>query len=231
MKRLFIMILVPLLAVTLAAKAKITFEKTELDFGEVESGKVVDLMFKFKNTGDETLTIKNISSSCGCTVTKVEKKEYKPGEDGTIPVKFFSQGYNGQVTKTITVSSNDAENVYTRLKIGGTVVLKDFAAWEIVGGTDRLDFKEVTLGQKYTEKIKLKNTGTIDLRIIEVTHAPEISPEFTKKVLAPDEEGEINIVFKPMEVGRFAAFMRIQTNSYKQRSVIIKVSADIKGDK
>ena len=231
MKRLFIMILVPLLAVTLAANAKITFEKTELDFGELESGKVVDLEFKFKNTGDETLIIKNISSSCGCTVTKVDKKEYKPGEEGTIPVKFFSQGYNGQVTKTITVSSNDAENVYTRLKIGGNVVLKDFAAWEIVGGSDRLDFKEVTLGQKYTEKIKLKNTGTIDLRIIEVTHAPELSPEFNKKVLAPDEEGEINIAFKPMQAGRFAAFMRIQTNAYRQRSVIIKVSADIKEEK
>jgi hypothetical protein len=225
------MILVSLLAVTLAASAKITFEKTELEFGDLDSGKVADLEFKFKNTGDETLIIKNISSSCGCTVTKVDKKEYKPGEEGTIPVKFFSQGYNGQVTKTITVSSNDAENVYTRLKIGGNVVLKDFAAWEIVGGSDRLDFSEVALGQKYTEKIKHKNTGTIDLRIIEVTHAPEISPEFNKKVLAPDEEGEINIAFKPMQAGRFAAFMRIQTNSYKQRSIIIKVSADIKEEK
>jgi len=228
MKRLFIMILVPLLAVSLAATAKITFEKTALDFGELETGKTADMEYKFKNTGDETLIIKNISSSCGCTVTKVDKKEYKPGEEGTIPVKFFSQGYNGQVTKTITVSTNDPENVYARLTLGGNVILKDFAAWEIIGGSDRLDFSEVKLGQKYTEKIKIKNTGTIELRIIEVTHAPEISPEFNKKVLAPDEEGEIGIVFKPMEAGQFAAFMRIQTNSFKQRSVIIKVSAEIK---
>ena len=229
MKRLFIMILVPLLAVTLAANAKITFEKTELDFGELESGKVVDLEYKFKNTGDETLIIKNISSSCGCTVTKVDKKEYNPGDEGIIPVKFFSRGYNGKIVKTITVATNDPENVYTRLKVMGNVVLKDFAQWEIIG-TDRLDFSEVTLGQKYTEKIKFKNTGTIDLRIIEITHAPEISPEFNKKVLAPDEEGEVNIVFKPMQPGRFAAFMRIRTNAYKQRSVIIKVSAEIKGN-
>jgi hypothetical protein len=230
MKRLFIMILVPLLlTVTLAASAKITFEKTELDFGELESGKVVDMEYKFKNTGDDTLIIKNISSSCGCTVTKVEKKEYKPGEEGTIPVKFFSRGYNGKVVKTITVSSNDPDNVYTRLKVMGNVVLKDFAQWEIIGA-DRLDFKEVAMGQKYTETIKFKNTGTIDLRIIEVTHAPEISPEFNKKVLAPDEEGEVSIAFKPMQTGRFAAFMRIRTNAYRQRSVIIKISAEIKGD-
>ncbi len=228
MKRLVIMILVPLLAVSLAATAKITFEKTALDFGELETGKTADMEYKFKNTGDETLIIKNISSSCGCTVTKVDKKEYKPGEEGTIPVKFFSQGYNGQVTKTITVSTNDPENVYARLTLGGNVILKDFAAWEIIGGSDRLDFSDVTIGKNYKEKIKIKNTGTIELRIIEVTHAPEISPEFSKKVLAPNEEGEIDIAFKPMEAGRFAAFMRIQTNSFKQRSVIIKVSAEIK---
>jgi hypothetical protein len=223
------MILVPLLAVTLAASAKITFEKTELDFGELEHGKVIDMEYKFKNTGDQTLIIKNISSSCGCTVTKVEKKEYQPGEEGTIPVKFFSRGLNGKITRTITVSTNDPENVYTRLKVMGNVVLKDFAQWEIIG-SDRLDFSEVKLGQKYTEKIKFKNTGTIELRIVEVTHAPEINPEFNKKVLAPDEEGEVNITFKPMQAGRFAAFLRIRTNAYKQRSVIIKISAEIKGE-
>ncbi|UCH95892.1 MAG: DUF1573 domain-containing protein [Candidatus Aminicenantes bacterium] len=228
MKRLFITILIPLLTVSLAASAKITFEKTELDFGELESGKVVDLEFKFENAGDEILIIKNISSSCGCTVTKVEKKEYQPAEKGVIPVKFFSRGYNGKITKTITVSTNDPENVYSRLKISGNVVLKDFAAWDIIG-IDRVEFKEVSLGEKYTEKIVFKNTGTIDLRIIEVVHAPEISPEFDKKIVAPNEKGEISIVFKPLDAGRFAHFLRIRTNAYKQRSMIIKVSAEIKG--
>lgn len=229
MKRLFIFMLVPLLAVTLAANAKITFEKTEVDFGEIESGKSVDLEFKFQNSGNEILVIKNISSSCGCTVTKVEKKEYQPGEKGTIPVKFFSRGYNGKITKTITVSTNDPDTVYTRLKIMGNVVLKDFAKFEIIG-SDRLDFTDVTIGQKYTEKIKFKNSGTIEMRIIELTHAPEISPEFTKKTFGPNEEGEISIVFTPMQVGRFANFLRIRTNAYKQRSMIIKVSAEIKGN-
>ncbi len=230
MKRLFIMILVPLLAVSLAASAKITFEKTELNFGELESGKTAEMEFKFKNTGNETLIIKNISSSCGCTVTKVDKKEYKPGEEGTIPVKFFSQGYNGEITKTITVSTNDPETVYSRLKIMGNVVLKDFAAWEIIG-SDRLDLGALKVGQKCPpQQIKFQNTGTIDLRIVEVTHAPEISPEFDKKLLAPREEGVITIHFKPMEAGRYAAFLRIMTNAYKQRSVIIKIEAEIKGN-
>jgi P pilus assembly chaperone PapD len=229
MKRLFITILIILFTVTLtwAATAKIAFEKTAIDFGEAQSGKIVELEFKFQNTGDDTLVIKNIASSCGCTVTQVDKKEYKPGEKGVIPVKFLTQGYNGKVVKTITVSSNDPENVYTRLTLSGNVELKDFAEAEIVT-SDRIDFKELKVGEKASEKIKIKNKGTIDLRIIEVTHDPEITMEFDKKIVPPNDEVEITVGFKAMQAGRFAAFPRIRTNAYRQRSLIIKVNAEVK---
>ena len=227
MKRLLILMLIPLLTISLSATAKITFEKTDIDFGDLESGKTADLEFHFTSSGDETLVIKNISSSCGCTVSKVDKTEYKPGEKGIIPVKFFSRGYNGKVVKTITVSTNDPDNVYARLKIEGNVVLKDFAELTLIS-PDRIDFKDVPLGEKRTETVKFKNSGSIELRIIEVVHSPEINLEFSKVVLGPDEEAEIHISFKAMQVGRFASFPRLRTNAYRQRSVIFKINADVK---
>jgi hypothetical protein len=229
MKRFLILILVVTFTVSasLWAGPKIKFESVELDFGEIDAGKVVDLEFKFENVGNEDLVIKNISASCGCTATKLEKKEYKPGEKGVLPVKFFSRGYNGKIVKSVTVSTNDKENVYTRLKISGTVNLKDFAALEM--GKDKVDFQEVSMGQSYREKIKFKNSGSIDLRIIEVTHSPDVYPVFNKKVLKPEEEAEVEIVFTPMQVGRFATFMKIRSNAYRQRMVIVKISASIKG--
>jgi len=214
-------------ALSLGAASQIKFESTEVDFGEIEAGKVVDLEFKFENSGDEILVIKNVAASCGCTTTKLEKKEYQPGEKGTIPVKFYSQGYNGKVLKTITISTNDKENVYTRLRISGKVNLTNFAALEIIG-EDRIDFKEVVMGKEYTETVKLKNSGTIELRLVEVTHSPEVYPVFKKKVLKPGEESEVKIVFVPMQIGRFATFVKLRSNAYKQRLVIIKVSAEIK---
>jgi len=226
MKRLLITILIPLLAVSLAAQGKLKFEQTELDFGELEAGKTVDLVFKFKNIGEETLTIKNVAASCGCTATKLEKREYKPGEAGEIPVKFFSQGYNGKIIKTITVSSSDKENVYTRLKVKGLVKLTNFASVELP--KDRVDFKEIKIGETYTEKLTIKNTGTIDLRIVEITHRPEVNVMFTKKTLKPKEEAEFKVICYPMEKGRFADFVKIRTNAYRQRLVIVKVSAEVK---
>ncbi|NIM17917.1 MAG: DUF1573 domain-containing protein, partial [Candidatus Aminicenantes bacterium] len=74
MKRLSIIIftLVFALSGALAAQSKMVFETTEIDFGELDAGKTVELMFKFKNTGDETLIINSINSSCGCTVPRLE---------------------------------------------------------------------------------------------------------------------------------------------------------------
>lgn len=226
MKRVFITLLIPILAISLSATAAIKFESKEVSFGEIESGKVVDLVFNFENTGDELLVIKNIAASCGCTATKLEKKEYKPGEKGTLPVKFYSQGYNGKVIKSITVSTNDPNNVYTRLKISGKVNMTNFASIEVTN--DRLDFQEIQMGDQYTQAFKLKNTGTINLRIIEVTHSPDFYPVFPKKELGPDEEIEVKVVLTPMQAGRFAQFLKIRSNSYRQRMVIVKISAEVK---
>ena len=226
MKKIFVMILfISLLTFSLAANSRIEFKETTIDFGEVDSGKVVDINFEFENTGDSVLIIKNISTTCGCTATRLEKKEYQPGEKGVIPVKFNSRGYNQRITKIIKVATNDKGNPFPELKITGNVVLKDFAAIEME--PDQLNFEKVKIGKDYSKKVSIKNTGTIDLRIVEVTHSPEIVPEFTQKTVKPGKVMTINIVFKPMQEGRFTTFIKIRTNAYRQRLIIVRINADV----
>jgi hypothetical protein len=224
-KLLLITFFIPLLTVFLAAESQIKFKETTVDFGEIDSGQVKDMNFEFENTGDSVLIIKNISASCGCTATKLLKKEYQPGEKGTIPVKFNSRGYHGKVTKSITVTSNDKANVYSRLQITGKVTLKNFASVELQ--PDQINFEKVKLNESYSKKISIKNTGTIDLKIIEVTHSPELTLEFTDKIVKPGKELPVNIVFRPMQQGRFTAFLKIRTNAYRQRLMILRVNAEI----
>jgi hypothetical protein len=231
MKRLsifiFIFTLVFSLSGTLAAKSRIVFETTEMDFGEIDMGKVVELTFKFKNAGDETLIIKSINSSCGCTVPGIEKKEYLPGETGVIPVKFDSRGIRGKIAKTITIITNENEryNGHTTLRIKGTVTLKNFAMAKIE--KHDVSFKTVKRGEEYSQSIKITNTGTAELQIIDVTHSPQVYLLFDKDVVAPGKEAKVKIVFTPMHTGRFATFMRFRTNSFQQSFTIVKVSAEV----
>lgn len=210
---------------SLSAAAKIKFKETTKDFGEVESGKVVDLAFEFENSGDALLVIKGINSSCGCTVAQLDKKEYKPGEKGVLPVKFNTRGYNGKVSKTITINTNDEATPHVTLTAAGTVALKDFATIELE--SDQINFEKVPLGKENSKKITFRNGGTIDLRVIEVTHSPDIIPEFDKKNVGPRGQGELTVRFKAMQAGRFTSFLKIRTNDLNQVMVIVRIAAEV----
>jgi len=67
---------------------KISFENTVCDLGEVGQGTKNTCEFKFINTGQGLLKIENIKRTCGCTVFKLDKKEYAPGEAGVITVSY-----------------------------------------------------------------------------------------------------------------------------------------------
>ena len=84
----------------------IEFDRTEHDFGEIESRAAVETTFSYTNTGDAPLVITDIKSSCGCTVPQDwSRAPLAPGETGDFSVKFNGSGSN-KITKTITVTAN-----------------------------------------------------------------------------------------------------------------------------
>jgi hypothetical protein len=102
----------------------ITFEKTVADFGEVgvtSSKKVAE--FKFTNTGEGLLKIKEIERCCG-VVTKVDKTEYAPGESGVVKAEFQAFQKAGLYMKNIYVNSNDKTKPRLALTIKTMVVSK-----------------------------------------------------------------------------------------------------------
>lgn len=77
------------------------------DLGKVKEGQVVEVTYRFKNSGDKNLIITNVYASCGCTVPEKPEKPYAPGEEGVIKAKFDSRGRpKGEARKTVTVDAN-----------------------------------------------------------------------------------------------------------------------------
>jgi hypothetical protein len=211
-----------LLSLLLVAKAEIKFEKLEINFGEIDEGQTVDLVFKFKNTGDSLLVINNIRSTCGCTVPQLKKRRFKPGEEGNIPVKFISRGYGGRkVYKRIVVNSNAPEHPSVRLKIEGSVILKNFARIEI--SPKEIILKTNSRGKEYSQYFYIKNTGNMDLEIKELTHIPEIIPVFSSSVIKPGQQEKVEVMFKPMHQSKNVSFLRIRTNDYRNYFSLLKI--------
>jgi hypothetical protein len=91
----------------LAKAPHIDLETLEYDFGHINEGDTLSHAFQFTNTGKDTLNIRKTKTTCGCTISKLDKMDYGPGEMGEIKVTFNSKGRRGTQIKRITLFSND----------------------------------------------------------------------------------------------------------------------------
>jgi hypothetical protein len=113
---------------------KIVFGQTTHDFGPIAPGSANPCKFKFKNEGAGVLKISDVTKTCGCTVPTLEKKEYAPGEEGTIDVIYNADKASGAKIRHLYVLSNDTNNPRIELTIKASVAQK------IVYEPEKLDY-------------------------------------------------------------------------------------------
>ena len=104
--------------------AKMVFEATEWNFGEITQGESVEYAFEFTNTGSEPLIITNAKGSCGCTVPVWPREPVASGKSGVVDVKFNSKGKKGKQNKKVTLTTNMVPSQMV-LKVTGLVNLKE----------------------------------------------------------------------------------------------------------
>lgn len=129
---------------------RIAFGATEFDFGKVDSGAVVEHVYVFTNTGDQTLEIKDVRPSCGCTTAGDWDKTVAPGQTGKIPVRFNSGGYGGIIHKSVSVTSNDSTKPEVTLQLQGDVwrafdVTPTYAVFNLMPERQTIDSQTVKI--------------------------------------------------------------------------------------
>ncbi|WMW77689.1 DUF1573 domain-containing protein [Flavobacterium sp. 20NA77.7] len=94
----------------------------EINFGTIHSNESVSKVFKIKNISTTNLIIKNIKTSCGCTVAKLSDSIINPNDKVELKVKFVaSKEKIGKIKNSIVVESN-TNPVFTVLYLKGNVV-------------------------------------------------------------------------------------------------------------
>jgi hypothetical protein len=91
-------------------------DSTFKNLGKVKEGAIVEVTFRFKNTGTHNLVISDVSASCGCTVPEKPQQPYAPGEEGEIKAKFDSHGRKGIAEKELYVIANTLPSNSSPLK-------------------------------------------------------------------------------------------------------------------
>ncbi len=176
------------------AQAQLTWEKTEIDLHPKRGEAEVVANFKYENKTDKTITIKNVRSSCGCTVASLKKNEVAPGEKGEVTATFKIGGRTGAQQKTVTVETDDPAQPVTNLLLKATIpdvlqVQPSFVFWE-TGAAAKPKQITVTAGDGVT------------LTKVDVTSS---SPDFTTKVDAGKKPGEFIITVAPKDTKKLSA--------------------------
>jgi hypothetical protein len=124
-----------LLAFTMGAaplQAGLEWESQRIEMAATPSDTFAEAKFRFVNQGPDVVSLGELKSSCGCTVARLAKTLFRPGERGEVVARFdFGQRY-GLQTKTISVPvSGEKEprvltlvvNIPEQLKISPGIVV------------------------------------------------------------------------------------------------------------
>ena len=210
---------------TSVKKPEIFFANPDFNFGKIYKGNKVEHVFKFKNQGNDTLEIKKVKPSCGCTAVMLSNNTILPGNTGEVKATFNSGNYRGNVKKTIAVLSNDPDTPSHKLTISGKIIEEiSIKPRNINFGSIRVDNQS-----DKTVKVSIKSQSGPDFKITKATS----SKPFVEASATADQKGEYTIVAKLKDynkIGRFSGKIFLNTNSTKQPQSSIVFYGVVEGD-
>jgi len=201
---------------------KIQFATPVYDFGKVKSGEPVKYTFIFTNGGDELLILTNVQPSCGCTTAGEWSRQVEPGKTGSIPVSFNSANYNGQVMKTVTVTSNDKSQPSVGLQLKGTV-------WKPIEVNPQFAALNVPAESKEPAKTEVKIVNNMS-EVLEVWAPESNNKAFTAEVKTNTAGKEFVVTIStvpPLEAGNIQATITLKTSSTNMPVVNITAWANV----
>lgn len=110
-------VLIAALLLAASAQAKLEWETREVALTPALGAEQAEALFTFTNRGSSVVTLQSVTSSCGCTVPKMEKMTYAPGESGVVRALFTIGSRTGRQTSSVTVVSDDATEGRTLLSL------------------------------------------------------------------------------------------------------------------
>lgn len=201
------------------------------DLGKILPDKKQTYFFTIKNEGGEILLIDEVVTPCTCAAAILSKKEIPPDETAQLKVIFNPKGYEGEITESVHIYSNDPEN---RRK---TITLKAYVEHvpvpKIQLSIQEWDLGKISKGDIVPLKIVISNKGELDLNLISIDIPEQIYYDqtgftFPKKLIS-GEELEINFIFdsNKHETGLVRKYIIFVSNDPNNRNIPFTITGNI----
>lgn len=206
---------------------KLEIVPDEWNFGVKWYGEDATAEVAIRNAGGSPLTIKNVRSSCGCTVAKPANGTWvnrvlQPGETETMSLSYNTRRQSRTVSQTITIESDDPETPRFAFRVSGEVK----QAFDVLP-QDRIVFAGLERETAATETVELINNmdEPIQLRLKETAGAP-----FDLKLdeVESGRKYKLSVTTKPpLSIGANSLTVELETGLEKNPMITIPVNAYI----
>jgi hypothetical protein len=148
----------------LAAGPKMELSAETWELGNVNQWDNPATEITIKNSGDKTLIISEVKSSCGCTAVMLSEKSIKPGKTGTLKINFDPYNTNpGPIRREVGLVTNDPVSPKKSIILRGRITGEKAA----FGSIDP-DYLDIGVMAPYETKffvVNIKNKGNLDLNL------------------------------------------------------------------
>lgn len=202
------------------------------DLGNINPDKPQSHVFTLKNEGGEILIIERVQAPCSCTATVLTDEKLSPGKTTQLEVTFNPRGYEGEVSQSVYIYSNDPENA--RKKIAIRANIEHLPAPKIILSTNRWNLGLLSNGDISPFMVTISNQGDLILEIENIVlpdgvHYEQEIPEFPI-LLAPDEVGNLNFTYSSSNqaIGVITEYIRLVTNDPNKKNITLRIEGYLK---
>lgn len=198
-----------------------------VNWGDVAPG-VLKHVVRITNTGNDTLKISDVHPSCGCTTAPIDKNVLLPGDTASVEVSVDVAHSSGQISKNLTISSNDSTRATINLALKANLVREITAIPEFfpVG-------HEAVAGKETATSVALKNTGSTPVSVgpPRLDAAAEMIVRFemtSPTVLQPGDSTTLVVHVKTLKAGVVSTDVIVPTDSPKMPTMVVRLTVDAK---
>ena len=168
--------------------------------GSLARGEKAERQLLLRNTGSDSLVIKRVDASCGCTGTVLTSPRIPPGGTAALKITFDSRNFSGAVHKTVTISSTAVNT--PELVVNFTAEVID----EIIVTPPQFWVKDAEVGTAIPLSVRVKNQGPAPLQLANYRSSLEgLVLTLPTAPIPPGAEIELTASFTPKKAVPFLA--------------------------
>ena len=178
---------------------------SELDFGTMRLGTKRSHSFVFRNVGEAPVDVVYKTSSCKCTVGKLDSKTLNPGEQTEVNLEWLAEGVFSDFAQTATIGTSAPDQEEIKLTIKGKI------SQAYVFEPSTIDFRDFLATEEYEMKGRVYS---FEEGMIQLTSASWSDAQNASKIVCEMEEP------KKLEPGEIAEYS--DSHSYVNFKIKLK---------